>query len=146
MTHETYGIAGPDDIIATIPGEVLDWLLVLGIDTLREGWHGLDDDVAARYVDVLAAVNADVQMDAEAYAEDAEQTEAWADYRALVTAIGPGFHPDTRGEDYTSLPDGYTPDRVDAIVDRAFALNLDVYGGVLDLFNQWRAEAEAARK
>lgn len=41
------------------------------------------------------------------------------DYYRLVTAIGPGFHPDTPGAAYASLPTGYTPAAVDAIVDRA---------------------------
>jgi len=40
-------------------------------------------------------------------------------YEELVRAIGPGFHPDLRGEDYTSLPDGITPDQVDEIVELA---------------------------
>lgn len=56
-------------------------------------------------------------------------------YRALVHAMGQGFHPDTRAEDYTSLPDGYTAEQVDAIVVEAFAAELDVYGIALDIFH-----------
>lgn len=40
-------------------------------------------------------------------------------YRALVRMIGPGFHPDTRGADYTNLPPGLTAEDVDRIVDNA---------------------------
>lgn len=62
-------------------------------------------------------------------------------YTALVRAIGGGFHPDTRGADYTSLPDGYTAELVDEIVDDALGSGLDVYGVALDLIH----EADAAR-
>jgi hypothetical protein len=37
-------------------------------------------------------------------------------FEEIVRAIGHGFHPDTAGEDYLSLPEGVTPDDVDAAV------------------------------
>lgn len=50
------------------------------------------------------------------------------EYEGLVRAIGMGFHPDTRGDNYTSLPDGVTPEDVDRIVTAAFAAtDFDVY-------------------
>jgi hypothetical protein len=51
-----------------------------------------------------------------------------AEYERLVRAIGMGFHPDTRGDNYTSLPDGVTPEDVDRIVTAACAAtDFDVY-------------------
>lgn len=44
-------------------------------------------------------------------------------YPELVISIGPGFHPDTRGADYATLPDGLEPGDVDRIVAGAW----DVY-------------------
>lgn len=38
----------------------------------------------------------------------------------LIDTIGPGFHPDTPGTDYTSLPEGITPAMVDDVLDAAF--------------------------
>lgn len=54
-------------------------------------------------------------------------------YRALVAEIGLGFHPDTRGDDYTpALPDAA---RYEAIVEAAFAV-CDPYAVALDVFKQ----------
>ena len=53
--------------------------------------------------------------------------EAGRAYIELVQAIGPGFHPDTRGQDYTSLPAGYTPERVEGIVLAAHRAGMDIY-------------------
>lgn len=47
-------------------------------------------------------------------------------YVDLVRAIGPGFHPDTRGDDYTSLPEDYDAAAVDATIADA-AARFDVY-------------------
>ena len=44
-------------------------------------------------------------------------------YEELVRAIGPGFHPDTYGDDYTSLPAGLTPEIVDEVVAVAFVMH-----------------------
>lgn len=65
-----------------------------------------------------------------------------ADYEKLARAIGGGFHPDTRGADYTSLPDGYTAVDVDRIVEAAFDAHLDVYGIGLDVLNADQADAD----
>lgn len=54
-------------------------------------------------------------------------------YSRLVRAIGPGFHPDTAGADYNSLPDGIEPEIVDEIVEVALAAKVDVHGLGLDL-------------
>lgn len=48
-------------------------------------------------------------------------------YRRMVAAFGAGFHPDTRGADYSTLPAGYTATIVDNVIDDALAYNLDVY-------------------
>lgn len=58
----------------------------------------------------------------------------------LAAKIGPGFHPDTRGADYTSLPDGVTPERVDKVVDDALTYGVDVYGVALDAVNAQTGE------
>jgi len=54
-------------------------------------------------------------------------------YVTMVRAIGPGFHPDTRGSDYTSLPAGYTPQQVDQITLAAHRSGLDIYLVALDV-------------
>lgn len=48
-------------------------------------------------------------------------------YTKLVQAIGPGFHPDTPGDDYTNLPDGYLPRDVNRILREAVQADIDVY-------------------
>ena len=53
-------------------------------------------------------------------------------YRIMIRAIGAGFHPDTRGEEYASLPDGYSPDRVEEIIENAETAGVDLYGIALD--------------
>lgn len=42
------------------------------------------------------------------------------EYENLVEAIGAGFHPDTFGAEYESLPDQYSAEDVDRIVEAAF--------------------------
>lgn len=68
------------------------------------------------------------------------------EYVALVIAIGDGFHPDTSGDQYVSLPDGYTPERVDAIVD-AFTASSDEDPSAVanDVLDVERAEYVADR-
>lgn len=56
-------------------------------------------------------------------------------YLALAAAIGGGFHPDTPGSDYTSLPEGITPERVDKVVNEALKYGLDVHALALDVVN-----------
>lgn len=63
-------------------------------------------------------------------------TNPAADFKALVRAIGGGFHPDTRGDNYTSLPEGYTAGDVDRIVDAMFATGVDPYEATLDLIHE----------
>jgi hypothetical protein len=58
---------------------------------------------------------------------------AEVNYRRLVTAIGGGFHPDTRGDDYVTLPAGITADMVDQTIDAALVYDLDVYAIALDV-------------
>jgi hypothetical protein len=60
------------------------------------------------------------------------QCAASSELFELIASIGPGFHPDTRGDDYNSLPDGYEPADVDRIIEAAFADGVDVYGVALD--------------
>lgn len=67
------------------------------------------------------------------------------EYAALVLAIGDGFHPDTRGSDYVSLPDGYTPERVDTIVAAAVEALDDPYAVANVLLDSDRAEFFAER-
>lgn len=61
--------------------------------------------------------------------------EIRAEYERLIRDIGSGFHPDSLGTDYTSLPSPWTADRVDAAIERAFAADLDVYGIALDVIH-----------
>jgi hypothetical protein len=49
------------------------------------------------------------------------------DFVVMVRSIGPGFHPDTRGSDYVSLPSRYSAVMVDILVDDARSLGVDVY-------------------
>lgn len=60
-------------------------------------------------------------------------------YAVLVRAIGPGFHPDTGGDEYDSLPPQYTPEIVDDIVEQAFATHLDPdpYEIALAIIEEW---------
>lgn len=60
-------------------------------------------------------------------------------FEELVTLIGPGFHPDTRGKDYASLPVSVTAADVDRVVDDAFMERTcegDVYDRTLNLFHR----------
>lgn len=41
--------------------------------------------------------------------------QVMAEFCHMVATIGGGYHPDTKGEDYITLPDGYTPEFVDAL-------------------------------
>lgn len=47
--------------------------------------------------------------------DKALQLEVWAAYYRMVVDIGPGFHPDTPGREYVRLPEGYTPEWVEAL-------------------------------
>lgn len=84
---------------------------------------GLDDEPNRHICDVS---NIRAQLDAESA------------YRGLVDQIGWGFHPDTPGDDYTSLPAGVTPEQVDRVIGAALAARVDVYGIALD----WLQRAE----
>lgn len=57
-------------------------------------------------------------------------------YRGLVRDIGPGFHPDTLGLEYDSLPSGWTAQDVDDVIDMAMAEQIDVYGIALDIIHE----------
>ena len=54
------------------------------------------------------------------------------EYERLVRKIGPGFHPDTRGEDYANLPEGLTP----AYVNRVVAAEEHPYSKAITVFKQ----------
>lgn len=54
---------------------------------------------------------------------DTSNIGAYREFVELVAAIGPAFHPDTRGGDYLNLPDGYDAMRVEEIVTAAFDAN-----------------------
>lgn len=49
-----------------------------------------------------------------------------AEYAAMVDAIGYGFHPDTPGAGYLTLPADYTPELVDSITAAAEATGADL--------------------
>jgi hypothetical protein len=59
-------------------------------------------------------------------------------YEQLITKVGPGFHPDGRAEDYTSLPAGVSAKTFDKIVDEAHECG-DAYERAFNTFvvNQW---------
>lgn len=44
-------------------------------------------------------------------------------YEELVRKIGPGFHPDTAGDEYDSLPEGVDPSAVDFVVRAALLIH-----------------------
>lgn len=74
---------------------------------------------------------------------DTNTTTAEHSLRILIGRIGGGFHPDTRGADYDSLPDGVDAETVDRTVDEALAAGVDVYGVALDVVNMLDALAAA---
>lgn len=64
------------------------------------------------------------------------------DYDELVLAIGAGFHPDTRGDDYASLPEGLPPEDVDMTVELAMIAHdegtgPDPYERAVELLTAW---------
>lgn len=59
--------------------------------------------------------------------------EAVTRYQQIVTLIGPGFHPDTPGDGYTSLPDGVTPQDVDDAIAAVIDAGHDPYGIALEV-------------
>jgi hypothetical protein len=59
--------------------------------------------------------------------------DPYEEYVDLVRAIGDGFHYDTRGTDYTTLPADYSPADVDRIVESAIDAGIDVGLVALDV-------------
>lgn len=86
-------------------------------------WQATDDDPG----ETCPHCGAWPFSDAQAVADHVEQwrCDVTCAYLNLIDAIGIGFHPDTRGADYVNLPDGYSAERVDSIVDAMFALAHD---------------------
>ena len=82
--------------------------------------------------DIVRGIVRAADVEAALADEQAENT-AVDEFAALVEAVGPGFHPDTPGSDYTNLPAGYTADEVDRIVEAVLAADLDPYEIALDL-------------
>jgi len=69
-----------------------------------------------------------------------------ADYVALVDAIGDGFHPDTRGDEYGWLPDGITPAYVNWLVsDAVDSDEFDAYEVAVERWQARRAAEQADR-
>lgn len=140
-----YGIANESDVIASVDGDVLETILILALDHARL----LHDDKAA---DAIQDLNAALQVAKEKpeleydvhvngclcgacihERENEERRESVRrSYVALVKMIGAGFHPETRGADYVSLPSPLTAERVDAIIDDAYDWGVDVHGIALD--------------
>lgn len=58
---------------------------------------------------------------------------AFTEYRKMVAAIGPGYHPDTPGDDYDSLPTGYTAAGVDRITREVLVTPADPYDIALEV-------------
>lgn len=63
-------------------------------------------------------------------------------FEELVRAIGPGFHPDIAGSEYTNLPDGVTVEDYERIVGLAELEETcegDIYDQTLNIFirNGW---------
>lgn len=55
-------------------------------------------------------------------------------YEELIRAIGPGFHPDVRGEDYAVLPAHITPQMVNQVVDYAHSDGSNPYRRAFHVF------------
>lgn len=66
--------------------------------------------------------------DPEEYVDDVE-------YAAFVFRFGLGFHPDIFGGDYSSLPDGMTPEYVDRMNELARENGVLVYEVALECFH-----------
>lgn len=98
---------------------------------------GTDDygDGPVKYVSDQPDVPTEQSAVEEYVAAMIQQAIVRSEYDRLVKAIGMGFHPDTRGDNYTSLPEGYTPADVDRIVTAAFAAtDFDVYEVAVAIF------------
>lgn len=59
-------------------------------------------------------------------------------FRAMVTAFGGGYHPDTLGDEYESFPEGYDHELVSAIEDQAMEHGADLYGLALEAHDHMR--------
>lgn len=57
-------------------------------------------------------------------------------YQQIVTVIGAGFHPDTPGADYTTLPEGITAQDVDDAVTDALEAGIDVHSVALETLHR----------
>jgi hypothetical protein len=84
-----YAIAAQDDLVTGIPAEVLDLVLIMALDQLRdasEAGKGLDGygvpaaDVAS-YLSAVQDVNAEIQAHAEMHAEDGPAESVTVTYR-----------------------------------------------------------------
>jgi hypothetical protein len=112
--------------------------------------HVTEFDGDDEYLDVLTP-DASGLYSLGAYAwtwsvdHDAARAFARTEYAALVLAMGDGFHPDTRGDDYTSLPDEFTAEGVDRIVEAAFDLLVDPYAIANRLLDSVRDETGVVR-
>lgn len=63
-------------------------------------------------------------------------------YVVLVRAIGHGFHPDTSGADYMTLPPGIEPLAVDSIIGAAAEEGWDLAEVALDVLTHAHSEAD----
>jgi hypothetical protein len=102
-------------------------IIIVEADDEAQAWNRVNVEMGALLErGVYAAFMLD---DAEVYVdEDA--------LRQMVRDFGLGFHPDTRGADYESLPDGYTASLVDEMMMSAFENVSDVYKVTLDVFQE----------
>lgn len=56
-------------------------------------------------------------------------------YKELVTAVGPGFHPDTYGSHMRKLPDGIDIFEYDRIVNQAHTdMGASIYNETMRIF------------
>jgi hypothetical protein len=104
-------------------------IVIVEADDEAQAWNRVNGEMGAlRERGMYAAFVLD---DAQVYVD--EDT-----FKQMVRDFGLGFHPDTRGADYESLPDGYTVGLVDDMIASAFETVPDVYKITLDVFKELR--------
>lgn len=64
------------------------------------------------------------------------------EFRTMVRTLGAGYHPDTSGDQYVSLPDGYDADRVDRLTETAQEAGVDVYAVALQEMGSEQAQQQ----
>lgn len=105
-------------------------------DADLDAWLAHRTEVSEVHCKAANAWNAQRIAEGRPYDRDAatEQTataNAAVALHELAVAFGGGFHPDTDPGAYSSYPDGYDPERVEAVLDAATEHGVDTYAVTL---------------